>query len=88
MALSICDVLVGTIQAGACTGKAASNFNGPTVHSMFGWSHDEFHSATTEISQNEKNNKIDNLRTFYEGISVYIIDEVNAMSAASLAMVH
>ena len=88
VALSICQQLKDRVQAGACTGKAASNFNGPTIHSMFGWSHDEFYSAEIDISQTSKNNKIEKLRSFYEHIDVFVIDEVAAMPAASLAMLH
>jgi hypothetical protein len=38
VALQICERLEGRVHAGAVTGKAASNFSGPTVHGMFGWS--------------------------------------------------
>ena len=51
LALHICDLLKGSVQAGAGTGKAAANFNGPTVHAMFGWSHDEFNEGKAANSQ-------------------------------------
>jgi hypothetical protein len=86
VALKVCEILKGRVQAGACTGKAASNFNGPTNHSMFGWSHDEFSGASTQVNPDSR--KIQELRTFYEDVDVFIIDEVNAMSAASLALLH
>jgi len=57
VALKICEKLVGTVQAGACTGKAASLFRGPTLQSMFGWSHNEESSRLTEV-------KPDRLRHF------------------------
>jgi predicted ribonuclease YlaK len=37
VALEICELLKGHVQAGAGTGKASSLFNGPTLHAMFGW---------------------------------------------------
>jgi len=84
VALKICEHFKGRVQCGAITGKAASNFNGPTIHSMFGWSLDEFDSAPNDVKPDSR--KVLELRTFYEGIDVFIIDEVNAMSAASLAL--
>jgi len=48
-AAAACKLLSGHVQAGACTGKAASNFNGPTNHSTFGFSGDEFQSALSQI---------------------------------------
>jgi energy-coupling factor transporter ATP-binding protein EcfA2 len=86
VALKICELLKGKVQAGACTGKAASNFNGPTNHSMFGWSHNDFSEATVRIGVDSR--KILELRTFYENTETFIIDEVNAMSAAQLALLH
>jgi len=41
VALHIRKVFKGHIQAGAGTGKASSNFNGPTMHTMFGSSQNE-----------------------------------------------
>jgi len=41
VALHICEHYKGRVQAGAGTGKAASNFNGSTVHAMFGWAHNQ-----------------------------------------------
>jgi hypothetical protein len=71
------------VQAGAGTGKAASIFNGPTTHSMFGWSHNEFQEVQASASNNRK---MGQLRTFYENTDVFIVDEVNAMFASSLAL--
>jgi hypothetical protein len=42
VALHICERMKGHVQAGAGTGKAASNLQGPTVHGMFGWSFDGY----------------------------------------------
>jgi len=83
VALHICQAAKGRVQAGAGTGKAASNFNGPTVYAMFGWAHNEQNQSV--LRANEQN-KLDNLRKCYEHIDIFIIDEVNAMSAAELGL--
>ena len=83
VALHICKEFRGHVQAGAGTGKAASNFNGPTVHAMFGWSHNEYSQAV--IRANEQS-KLKRLRSFYRDTDVFVIDEVNAMSAAELGL--
>lgn len=83
VALKICETFAGRVQAGAGTGKAASIFNGPTTHSMFGWSHNEFQEAQASTSHNRKMGR---LRTFYENTDVFVIDEAMAMSASSLAL--
>jgi len=81
VALHICELFKGRVQAGAGTGKAASNFNGPTTHAMFGWAHNEYSLAVVRANEATK---FDRLRQFYENIDVFVIDEVNAMSAAEL----
>jgi len=55
---------------------------------MFGWSHNEFSSASRRINPDSKH--IKDLRRFYHkhGIDTFIIDEVNTMSATSLALLH
>ena len=69
----------GQVQAGAGTAKAASNFNGPTVHGMFGWSFEGYgRQNNTSIK------KLGEL-SFYDQTQLFVIDEVNAMSADSLA---
>jgi len=83
-ALKICEKFAGKVQAGACTGKAASLFRGPTLHSMFGWSHNEDSSRLTEVKPDSW--KMKDLFSFYDGIEVFVIDEVNAMPAATLAL--
>ena len=70
--------LKGRCQAAAGTAKAASNFNGPTIHGMLCWGIDN--------SQGVAPNKIDQMRIFYEQTDVFIIDEVNAISASTLAL--
>lgn len=83
LALHICAHFKGAVQAGAGTAKVATNFNGPTTHAMFGWSHDEFQHAGVDSNQQTK---LDRLRIFYEDTKVFVIDEVNAMSAAQVGV--
>ena len=80
-ALHICEIFKGRVQAGAGTGKAASNFNGPTTHAMFGWAHNEYNQAVVRANEATK---FARLRLFYENTDIFVIDEVNAMSAAEL----
>jgi len=82
VALHICEQLSGHVQAGAGTGKAATNFNGPTVHAMFGWSYDGYNGG--EPSQLSPKT-VSKLREDYNDTDVFVIDEVNAMSAEALA---
>ena len=51
VALHICEAFEGRVQAGSGTGKAASNFNGPTTHAMFGWSHNEYSQSVVRASE-------------------------------------
>src|SRR5208282_2555948 len=85
VALHICDKLRGRVQAGAGTGKAASNFNGPTIHGMFGWSFASFSGGYASIPNARK---LGEMMAFYEQTDVFIIDEINAMAASALAQVH
>ena len=78
VALHVCEHFNGRLQAGAGTSKAASKFNGPTVHAMFGWSHNQHSQAVVRSSESTK---LARLRVFYEETEVFVIDEVNAMSA-------
>ena len=82
-ALQICKLMEGRVQAGSVTGKAAGNFNGPTLHAMFGWSYDEDRQVRAGGNETQK---LNTLRAFYEGIDVFVIDECNAMSASQLAL--
>ena len=86
IALEICRRKVNKVQAGAVTGKASSLFRGPTVHSMFGWSHSAEHDNSASITLAPK--KLEDLRVRYENIETFVIDEVNAMSASALALLH
>jgi len=83
VALYICQAVKGRVQAGTGTGKATSNFNGPTLYVMFGWAHNEQNQSVLKAN---KENKLDNLKKFYGHIDIFIIDEVNAMSAAELGL--
>jgi len=49
VALKICEHFAGRVQAAAYTGNAASSFNGPTIHSLFGWLHNEHKSSASEM---------------------------------------
>jgi len=55
---------------------------GPKLNSMFCWSHNEDSSRLTEV----KPDKLKNLESFYKDIDIFVIDEVNAMAAACLAL--
>jgi len=51
VAVHICEHFKNRMQAGAGTGKAAPNFNGPTVHAIFGWSHCEDRQTDHQLRQ-------------------------------------
>jgi len=82
VALKLCDKFASKVQAGACTGETAPLSRGPTLNSMFCWSHNEDSSRLTEV----KPDKLKNLESFYKDIDIFVIGEVNAMAAASLAL--
>jgi hypothetical protein len=50
---------------------------------MFGWSHDEFRQVRFGTSEQAK---LDRLRIFYENTKLFVIDEINAVSAAQLGL--
>jgi len=54
VALHICEHYKGRVQVEAGTRKAASNFNGPTVHTMFGWAHNQDSQSAVRASESEK----------------------------------
>ena len=83
VAYIFCEHFKGKVQAGAGTGKASANFNGPTTHAMFGWSHNAHTQSRIPLNETIK---LTRLRLFYEKTDVFIIDEVNAMSAAELGL--
>ena len=69
VALKICEHFRGKVQATAHTGKAASLFNGPTMHSMFSWSHNEHN---TEVMKPESK-KVQDFRIAHEDIELFVI---------------
>ena len=83
-ALKICEHFRGRVQATAYTGKAASLFNGPTIHSMFGWSHHQHNSALTEIKPDSK--KVTEFRVAHEDIELFVIEEALAVPPAYFAL--
>ena len=80
VAMMACMKLKGRVQCAAGTGRAAAIFNAPTVHSAFQWS--------LRRSNGHSANKIGQMQTFYESVDVFVIDEINALSAECLAMMH
>jgi len=83
VALTICQHFYGRVQATAYTGKAASLFNGPTIHSLFGWSHNE-HRSVAEIKAESK--KVQDFRIAHEGIDLFVIEEALAIPPAYFAL--
>jgi len=86
VALKICELFAGHVQAAAVTGKAASVLGAPTVHGMFNWGTYDRSQSGDVPSMNSR--KASELRCFYENVDIFVIDEVNAMSATMLAQVH
>jgi len=84
-ALKICEHFQGRVQATAYTGKAASLFNGPTIHSMFAWSHYQHNSAMTEMKPDSK--KVTEFRVAHEDIDLYVIEEALAIPPAYFALI-
>jgi len=80
IALLACQHFRQRIQCCASTGRAASIFNGPTVHSAMQWS--------LRGSSLTNPNKIAEMQVFYENVDVFLVDEVNALSAECFAMMH
>jgi hypothetical protein len=77
-----CPRFVGRVQAAAGTGKAASNFNGPTIHGAFLWSANRaFNSSTMTQAKKQK------LQNFYENTELFLFDEVLASGADILCMI-
>ena len=84
VALKVCENFRRKVQATAFTGKAASLFNGPTIHSMFGWSYNEHRSASTEIKPDSK--QVETFRVAHEGIDLFVIEEALAVPPAYIAL--
>jgi len=83
-ALKICEHFRGRVQATAYTGKAASLFNGPTIHSMFGWSHQQHNSTLTEMKPDSK--KVTEFRVAHEDIELFVVEEALAVPPAYFAL--
>jgi len=71
------------VLAAAVMGKAAYLLSAPTVHNMFEW--DTYNRSQQGSTPAMSNRKLVELKSFYEGVEVIVIDEVNAMSALLLA---
>lgn len=83
--LHICQRMKGRVQIGATTGKAASQFNGPTVHGMFGISHNDFNDASMHLDANSKKCRDNSIE--YEDIELFIIDEIGMLPSHVLAFI-
>jgi len=79
-------LLSNGVQAAASTGKAASLLEAPTVHGMFRWGTYDRSQYGGECPASSR--ELTELRMFYENTDVFIVDEVNAMSAVMLAQMH
>ena len=86
VALKICEMFAGRVQAAAVTGKAPSLLGAPTVHGMFWWG--TYDQSQPDGTPAMSSRKVTELQSFYDGIEVFVIDEVNAMSALLLAQLH
>ena len=84
VALYVLERMRGISQAGACTAKASTAFNGPTVHGMFSMSLDEFSDGSSRLDSNSP--KIQDLRLFYANTELFVVDEVMGLAAATLGM--
>lgn len=85
VALKICEHFKGKVQATAFTGKAASIFNGPTLHTLFGWSHNAHSRASADIRPDS-----DQVRQFavdHEGIVLFVFEEIFNISPAYLEII-
>lgn len=82
--LHICSRMKGRVQIGATTGKAASYFNGPTVHGMFGISLQDFSEGSVRLDAGSK--KCRENAMMYEDVELFIIDECGMMPANMLGL--
>ena len=86
VALAICERFPGRCQAGANCGKAAAVLGGPTIHGMFQWG---IYDRTNDVDiPTVGKKKAAQLKVFYENTDVFVIDEINAVSADMLANLH
>jgi hypothetical protein len=79
IAQHLCERFAGKVQAAAGTGRASSNFNGPTIHGAFLWGA-KCSSFSSSISAAKKQR----LQNFYQNTELFIFDEINACSADML----
>ena len=84
VALKICEYFRDKVQATAYTGKAASLFNGPTIHSMFGWSHNEHRSVKSAMTPGS--DKVEEFRLAHQNIELFVIEEALAIPPAYFAL--
>jgi hypothetical protein len=82
IAQHLCTLFSRRVQAAAGTGKAASNFNGPTIHGAFLWNA-KGGSAASSMSASKKQR----LQDFYKDTELFIFDEINACSADILCQI-
>jgi PIF1-like helicase len=82
IAQHLCDKFEGRVQAAAGTGKAASNFNGPTIHGCFMWS-----AKGTVDARSMSPVKKQTLQNFYENTELFIFDEISACGADLLYLI-
>lgn len=75
----------GHVHIGATTGKAANYFNGPTVHSMFGISQNDFNEGSMPLNVSSK--KCAGNKLIYEDVDLFIIDEVGMMPSHVLGFI-
>ena len=83
--LHIMKLLKGRVQACASTGIAARNLNAPTLHGMLGLSMTD--CSNGEMRIDTSSNKCRDNAIMYENTQVFIIDEVNMLSAHVLGFV-
>lgn len=83
--LHVCDKMRGRVQVCASTGKAASYFNGPTLHAMLGLSQKDISEASMPLHPN--NRKCEDNRRIYANIDLFIVDEVSMVPAYMLGFV-
>jgi len=82
VALHICEHFKGKVQTCAVSARAASNLAGTTVHGLFGWACDGYSNGeASKIALKD----IQPLLDLYQDTEVFIVDEVNSMTADMLA---
>jgi hypothetical protein len=82
VALHLCERFVNKVQASAGTGRASSNFNGPTIHGSFLWG-----AKCSSFSSFMSPAKKQKLQNFYKDTELFIFDEINACSADMLCQI-